>query len=510
MVATLLRTLTSGLQDERLKYAVQPNPAMFTKVFVRAGRFTSQWVRLDFNQLPTFGTSATVDLIRKGHFITRLFLVSSLPDIATAQAAAQVEAGTAQVAPKFAYTNDVGHALVANAEMTISGTIVDRLNSQLLEAIDEFGTSLEKVPAVDRLIGRMDTGYSPTTGLGAMDPNPTVTVPLPFWFARGDSGCALPIDAMGSDLVQLRITFRSFNGLFYTDSRNTAPVNPLIDGSALWPLVGSTLYKADPGGSVVPGLDPLNPSSTWSPLTAKMPSSPALTLGETYILAEYIYVDRPEANKFRMADLQIPVVQHYTIEPFDSQTLPEVQIPIRVPNPTKTMYIYPRRYEVAAYNAHFLATRDLSGAGYPLAPWWPNAVGLGGQVAPLRLIPAFALQDSEPIAAMTFAYEANFARWATQSPALFRSVVPGPSFTKSPWINRYLYAIPFGLNSPPTVPLGEANLDKLRRAELRLQFSAQRGCTNPMQVDRYWVQVYLETFNILRVYGSRGSMLFSY
>jgi hypothetical protein len=404
----------------------------------------------------------------------------------------------------------VGHALIANAEVTISGTTVDRLNSQLLEAIDEFGTSLEKLPAVDRLIGRKDNGYSPTTGLGAADPNPTVTVPLPFWFARGDSGCALPIDAMGSDLVQLRISFRAFNGLFYTDSRSTTPPNPLIDGSALWPLSGSILYKADAAGSPVPGLDTLNPSSKWTALTTKMPISTNLGLGDTYILAEYIYVDRPEANKFRLADLQIPVVQHYTIEPFDSQTLPEVQIPIRVPNPTKTMYIYPRRYEAAAYNAHFLATRDLSGAGYPLAPWWPNAVGLGGQVAPTRLIPAFALQDSEPIAALTFAYEANFARWSTQSPALFRSVVPGPLFTKSPWVNRYLYAIPFGLNSPPTVPNGEANLDKLRRAELRLQFSAQRGCTNPMQVNRFWVQVYLETYNILRVYGSRGSMLFSY
>jgi hypothetical protein len=500
----LLRPLTSGLQDERLKYSAQPNPAQFTKVFVRAGRLTTQWVRLDFNQIPAFGTTTTVDLIRKGHFITRLFLVTTLPDIAAAQLAAQTEAGTSTVAPKFAYTNDVGHALVANAEMTITGAVVDRLNSQLLELIDEFGTPLEKVPAVDRLIGRMDTGYSPTTGLAAA---PTITVPLPFWFSRGDSGCALPIDAMGSDLVQLRMTFRAFNGLFYTDSRSPA-VNPLIDGSALWPLAGSTLYKSDTAGSIVPGLDTLNPSSKWSPLTTKMPTS--LSLGETYILAEYVYVDRPEANKFRLADLQIPVVQHYVIEPFDTQTLPEVQIPIRVPNPTKTMYIYPRRYEASAYNAHFLATRDLSGAGYPLAPWWPNAVGLGGQIAPRRLIPAFALQDSEPIAALTFAYEANFARWATQSPALFRSIVPGTAFSKSPWVNRYLYAIPFGLNSPLTVPNGEANLDKLRRSELRIQLSSQRGCLNPMQVDRYWLQIFVENYNVLRVYGGRGSMLFTY
>ncbi len=507
MVASLLRPLTNGLQNERLKYAAQPNFQQFLKVYLKAGRFTTQWVRLDFNQLPAFGTQATVDLVRKGHFITRLFLVATLPDISTVQVAAAAAAAPDTVAPKFSYTNSVGHALVQNVDMTISGTVVERLGSRLLEAMDEFNTGLSKVPAVDRLIGRRDNGFNPATGPGALQPF-TVRVPLPFWFSRGDSSCALPIDAMGSDLVQLRFNFRAFNGLFYTDSRSATP-DPLVEGSALWPILNSQLYKTDDAGSIVPGLDPANPTQKYSPLTGyTMP--PAAALGDTYVLAEYVYVDRPEANRFRLADLQIPVVQHYTLEPFDTQAVPQVAVPIRIPNPTRSLFIYPQRYEAAQYNAHFLATRDLSGPGQPLAPWWPNAVGLGGQAAPRRLIPAFALQDSEPIAAIGLIYEGNFARWITQSPALFRSVVPGTTNTKSPWVNRYIYALPFSMGGPFTAPYGEANLDKLRRTDLRIQISPQRGCVNAATVDRFWLYIFAENYNILRVYGGRGAMLFSY
>ena len=241
-----------------------------------------------------------------------------------------------------------------------------------------------------------------------------------------------------------------------------------------------------------------------------MPAPTSLRLGDTYLMVRYIYVDKPEANRFRLADLKIPVVQHYVLQPFDTQSIPYANIPVRVPNPVRNIYIYPQRYEAVSYNAHFLATRDLAGAGVPYAPWWPNAVGLGTLAAPERFIPAFALRDSEPFIAMSFVYEGSYARWATEQMALFRSGLVGTIFPKSPWINRYIYALPFGLNSLPTLPLGMANMDKLKRAEIRLQINPKRGCLDPMTVDRFWIYCYAENYNILRVYGGRGSMLFSY
>lgn len=521
MISSLLRPLNSGFQDERLQYDINPKRirfSQFTKIFLRAGRMTTQWVRLDFNQLPDFGRQATLDLVRKGHFISRLFLVSTLPDIAGPQAAAAVTAAVdpASIYPKFGWTNSVGHALIANAQLTIAGDVVDQIDSQLFEILDELYTPLEKVPAVNELVARNDTNFGQTT-FGYTGVQKTVYTPLPFWFCRGDSAAAFPIDAIAADQIQVRINFRAAAGCYYTDSRFQGTFDPQVDGAALWPLPDSQLYKTatkfDPGAQRIPGLIPNDPNQYFVPIQgAKMPS--ALHLGETYILAEYIYVDKPEANRFRVADLKVPIVQHYALEPQNNKGQAFMNIRIRVPNPARALYFITQRYEVSSYNAHFLMTRDLK-AATPEAqiPWWPNSQGLQSAAVPKKFIPAFALRDSEPLSALTYIYEGNMARYATTSPSLFRSVMTGTIFKKSPWINRYIYALPFGLFpgfKPLTVPFGEANLDKLKRTELRLQIAPSRGCTNPMEVDRFIARVYVETYNILRIYGGRASLLFSY
>ncbi len=518
MIGTLLRPLNNGFQDARINYnkAIQITIQPYLKIFLKAGRMTTQWVRLDFSQVPDFGKTCNCTLLRKGHFITRLFLVSTLPDISTIQQQAQVAAGASQVAPKFGWTNSIGHALLQRSEFNIAGDTLDVLDSRLLEILDEFNTPLEKVPAVNNLIGRLDAGYSSSsTGYSSTK---TVCVPIPHWFSRGDSAAALPIDAIAADLVQLRMTFRGLNSVYYTESRSINVSQEFCEeGGQLWPIGGAQLYVEDSGGQIIEGLDPEDATKKWSGLPGfLMPPARDIHLGDTYILAEYVYLDKPEANRYRLADIQVPVVQHYIIEPFDTQGVPQVNIPIRVPNPCRVLYFMAQRSEAPNYNAYFLCTRDLSGAGVPYAPWWPNAVGLTStdpaQVAsaPSKFIPAFALRDSEPITSLSFVYEGNYNRWVAQAPSLFRSLIPGTLFPKSPWVNRYMYVLPFGLGQTAvTIHNGEANLDKLKRAELRLQIAPERGCLAPMQVPRYTIYVYAETYNVFRVYGGRASMLFS-
>ena len=106
-----------------------------------------------------------------------------------------------------------------------------------------------------------------------------------------------------------------------------------------------------------------------------------LQLGECYILAEYVYLDQNEANRFRLADLQMPVVQHYAMNPFQTRSLPTARIRLDIPNPTRDIFFMLNRQEAPRYNAYFLATRDLTGNVNTLpdgtnTPWWPDALGL--------------------------------------------------------------------------------------------------------------------------------------
>lgn len=522
MVASLLRVLHGGIQDSRLlPLRGQPTLGAYAHVLIRAGRFTTQWVRLDFDTLPSFGSKATITLPRKGHLLSRLFLVTTMPDIDTVQAAARaaaVDAGSTFVGPKFTWTNSLGHALLQQATVEIGGARVEVLDGRLLEVLDEFYTPLEKLELVNRLLKRNTTNFpqftAANTGTVPVVPTQAIT-PLPFWFSRGDPGVFLPIDALAADPVRLSVQFAPVTSLYVSSAkRATTPGQPPIGGDGYAPLLGSPFYMADASGTPVAGLNG-NPDQTTlvSPIPAlQIPST--LQLGDTYLLAEYVYLDGPEANRFRISDLQVPVTQHYAFEPFDTNGAPRASIPLKIPNPTRNLFFYAQRYEAPLYNAPFLATRDLSGSAPDASgtPWWPNALPINAR-SPGLLQPAFQFRDSEPLATLMLQYEGKLVRYAALSPSIFRSLLPSYEMKKAPFVNRYYYSLHFGLahgSLAPSQPSGEANLDKIINTNLVLEFKPFRGCPDPNQVPRYTIYCWAETYNIFRVYGGRGGLLFGY
>ena len=478
MVAALLQVLHSGPQNERLQESAQkqpyPNLSFFKKIFRKSGRFTTQWVRLDFNTLPAFGTLSVVSLPRKGHLITRLYLIVNYPVFPN-------------LAQPTSWTNSVGHALIQEATLEIGGTRIERLDGQLMEVIDEFNTPMEKVSVVNRLIGRKDGGYTPGTTQPLSAPLVTAT-PLPFWFARGDPGVALPVDAIQADEIRIRFAFRPLSGLVTSqyDANYKTPCNTSADGAV--------------------------EGSAFESIASAM--TPAQTqLGDTYLLAEYVYLDAPEANRFRIADISVPITQHYALPTTDTFANTQVQIPLTIPNPVRNLFFYAQPYVAPAYNAHFLATRYLGGADQAATtPMWPDATGLN-PLAPLPLKPAFYpdISGSEPITSIALTYEGRLTKFSTANPALFRSILPSLEQKKSPWVNRYYYNIPYGVQhgfNPGSYPTGEANFDKIQRRDLRLTFP--RVSTTTVGSPRFWIHVWAETYNVLRIYGGRAGLLFGY
>lgn len=514
MVVSLLRVIHTGIQDERL-LPPKGKPALshFQKVFVKSGRFTTAWVRLDFDTRPTFGAAASLTLPRQGHLITRLYLVTTMPDIVGPQLAARAAAGANFVGPTFGWTNSLGHALIANAQIDIGGARVEQINGQLMEVLDEFQTPLEKVTLMNTLLPRLQNGFN-AQSIG-WNPRPAVAVtPLPFWFCRGDPGVAFPIDAVGVDQVRLSITYAPLANLYVSTAQvDLSGVQQPAPGQAYFPLVNAPFYQT--GGSPTLFVRGLNGNPQQGQDVSLIPGiqmAPSYALGDTYVMAEYVYLDNPEANRFRISDIQYPIVQHYLFDPVNTNGLPRVQIPLRIPNPTRDLYFFAQRYEAPWYNAPFLATRDLSGLGVTVAPWWPDASGLN----PLYLtdyIPGFSTRETEPLLSVRLVYNGKLERYVNMSPSIFRSLLPAYEQRKSPWINRYYYNLTFGNQNglfPTSVPSGEANLDKVERLELFLEFNPLRGSINPNNVPRYQVFVYAETYNILRIYGGRAGLLFAY
>ena len=508
------------MQDERLQPSKdQPDLSAFLSVLIKAGRYSTNWARIDFDILSDFGKTSVARLPTQGEMIGRVFLVVQMPDIQTIQTRVKntkVNGVTPPfVGPTFGWTNSLGHTLVKSASVHIGGSLMDTIPGSLMEILDEFQTPLEKVTESSRQICRKEHGFSQTS-FGNDSTSQQVVTLLPFWFSRGDPGCLLPIDALNIDEVRITIDFNPITNLYYTDSRTTDSNGNVIQtstpGGALWPMANSSFYYSDASGGIVPGLEPVKfPNTPVSKYPGiQMPSN--FSIVDSYLLVEYIYLDKPEANRFRNADIQVPIVQHYIIDPVDNQGNKNVRIPIRVPNPVRDLFFYCQRYEATGYNATFLATRDLSGTKCPVAPWWPDAFGLNERLYG-SLHPGFSTSYSEPIRWLALNYNETLNRISTENVGIFRSLIPSIEQRKAPWVNRYFYNIPLGFQNGFTsfsMPMGEANMDKIQRLHLVLGFHGITGIINDDFVNRYITYVFAETYNIFRVYGGRGTMMFAF
>ena len=414
------------------------------------------------------------------------------------------------VGPHFGWTNNLGHSLIDTTTLTIGGNLVETLSGQLMEVIDEFQTPLEKVSEKNRQLCRSDNGFTQTT-YGYSNLNQTVTTHLPFWFSRGDPGCALPIDALNVDEVRVTVNFKPVTSVYYTDSRSITPVVN-AEGGSLQPMAGSPFYYEDTSGVLMPHIEPNRPINTALLPFPKLAMTSNLAIQDSYLLVEYIYLDKAEANRFRIADIQVPIVQHYISNPQDNKNTPYTRINLDVPNPVRDLFFYCQRYEAPSFNAHFLATRDLYRGTNPYGLWWPDASGLDARLYG-NLRPGFSTSGSEPIRWLALSYNESLTRYSTENVAVFRSLLPSIEQRKAPWLNRYYYNLPFGYQNglnPLSMPMGEANMDKIKRVTLSLGFHGPTGDPTDVYADRFFTRVFAETYNILRIYGGRATTMFAY
>lgn len=521
--ATLLTVVCYGLQDQFLQPPKgQPNMKNYVKVLKKTTRWASQWIRVDFDGEPGFGKRSTCTLPRKGELLTQVTLVVTMPDINTPQqqaiAATNAQPGSSLLGPTFGWTNSLGHALIDLAEFDVGGVNVDRMNGRFLEVFDELNESIPAVRAKNRMIQRIPNGFS-SSSIGH-DATPTVvSVPLPFWFSRGSYENALPVDALSADALQLSITLRPLNQLYYTEAR-LDPRNPgfrpnLDVSGAMPPLLGSPFYVSNPlFQELIYSTDPIQQNTGVAGSLLQGYTMPYnLQLGDTYLLCEYISLEDSEAVAFRSTQLDYRVEQHYIMDPQTTSRAKNVRVRLPYSNPVKDLIWVAQRQEVATYNAWFLFTRNLSpgGSGWWETPWWPNAVMTNSDQA----LPAFRDAYSEPIqgAQLTFS---NLTRFDHQnSPSLFRALLPILHYRKAPLYDRYIYVYPFALApgatddtslGPAYNPRGFANFDKLPKKELQLTMAPDNDGT----LYDMTIYGYVTTYNVFRVFGGRGVMLFSY
>jgi hypothetical protein len=491
--ATMLKIVTQGLQDqERLNPPLgNPSTQFYTSVHRRRTRWASRWERVDFDNLADFGRVAVATLPIKGELISRVTLVVVLPNLYAPQAAAAAAAhaaGHTIIGPHWSWTNGVGYAVASDITLSIDGQQIDTLDSRLLEVIDEHETAVEHFESSCDMVARNPASYTDLAYRGTTRyqtrPNQPVEVVLPFWFSRGPGPQALPIQALARNKVQITCQFRDIQDLIYTDARvdSRNPGREATQAGPLPLLAGATFYEtyADPGAQPIYNqrrTAPLEPLGRVLPGHA-MPTT--WHFQDAYFVVEYISLEDREAAALRMADLEIPIIQHVALPPRPTEGAPIVRMPITQGGLVRDITVVAQREEAEDYNAYFLFSRDLGtpeaeAAGGSQIPWWPDARIPNWDFGDGFVRPAFELRRSDPIQGMAL-HTRGVTRFDHDGPSLFRSLIPALGCRRTPLVDRYIYRYDFGFwptgglaeaeDLPDDEVRGAANWDRLSQKEL--------------------------------------------
>ena len=221
-----MQLVAIGAQDIYL--TGNPMITYFKQVYRRHTNFAMESVCQTFNNYPDFGITSSSLISRSGDLISSIYLQTTLPALPPA----------ADANHYLTWTDDIGHHLIKQVDLTIGGQLIDRHYGDWLEIWAQLSVPAEQIRGYREMIGQDPrSAFGINTGLqknNSQISDRTIYVPLQFWFCR-NIGLALPLIALQHHEVIITIKFREANELIsHFDTRQgqgTIPVQvPITSG----------------------------------------------------------------------------------------------------------------------------------------------------------------------------------------------------------------------------------------------------------------------------------------
>lgn len=234
MPGGVTQLLAKGVQDESL--TDEPEITFFEAMYQQYVDFAIEAIKHTANGTPAFGRESLFELIRTGDMITRIVLEMQLPGVSVT--------GTSAA---FAWAPYIGQTMLKWVKLEIGNTEVDKHYGLWMNIWGDLTIDASKHRGWLEMIGQQVPIETPTFGGGtitytynglqwltATHATQRLYVPLQFWFCR-DPGVALPIVALPFAPVRIRIEFRALTDLYYVPSSDTTTYTTLTLGETeLW------------------------------------------------------------------------------------------------------------------------------------------------------------------------------------------------------------------------------------------------------------------------------------
>jgi hypothetical protein len=222
-----------------------PQITFFKVVYRRHTNFSVEPVQQTWNGAADFGRTVTCNINRNGDLITNMYVVVKLPN------------RPASTGVEWGYVNRLGHALISNVKIEIGGSKIDEHYGDWLNIWYELTHKVGQEHGYAKMIG--DVPELTTLTNKAVEQY-QLYIPLQFWFNR-NNGLALPLIALQYHDVRITLVFRDFN-------------------------------------------DCINYVGTTAPA-----SSQKVSMSDSYLLIDYVYLDSEERKRFAQASHEYLIEQ---------------------------------------------------------------------------------------------------------------------------------------------------------------------------------------------------------
>jgi hypothetical protein len=213
----LMQLVAYGAQDVYL--TGRPEVTFFKNVYKRHTNFSIEAIPQVFNGNPTFDQNATVALQRNGDLIKNMYLTTRL---------SALDAGD-DVSKKVAWVDCPGHAILAQAELLIGGSRIDRQHGDWLNFWNGLTLPVGQVRGYNQMVGKTVESNSLSNKHQAYQ----IHTPLQFSHCR-HAGLALPLIALQYHAVRVDFKFNSKNTcLVSTSNVNLNEVSAVMENTQL-------------------------------------------------------------------------------------------------------------------------------------------------------------------------------------------------------------------------------------------------------------------------------------
>ena len=406
MGGVLIQLIAKGVEDIHIIH--NPQVTQFKIVYRRHTNFSLEDKIINFNKIPNFGDKASCEIQKYGDCVNRIFVVVNLPTvnplISTTSGTTTSTGVSLYQGNSFAWVRNIGYAIIKTIEIEIGGKIIDRHYGESLFLFNElFGPKSEQY---NKMIGNVPELYSFTNG---KDPY-TLYIPLQFWFCRA-SGLSLPITSLLLSDIKINVEFQDLSNCYITAPTSYINCNADMtafkkyelltqnyDGTPIYgyfhsyDIVNKNLYYIQLSNRKFTGVPYATPTSSLTSTVINAILSTALSytyrisgeiskfyvipylnaftitnyfptinlsLGNTYLLTGYVYLDDDERQIFFKKSHEYLIEQLYFTPNIVVDSINN-KLKISLEQPTKLMFWVTQLNDVATSLDYFNYTNSFS------------------------------------------------------------------------------------------------------------------------------------------------------